>query len=221
MSFIPNLLTLMRLVLAPVVAWALWNAASPPNMGEDADLAAYLEASGDWAILAAALFTFAAFTDLLDGWAARALKADSRLGRLLDPIADKALVGLPLIVLAIIAWQNQSPLPMLLILGISTIVIVGRDLLITILRMTASDGEGARVTSLAKWKTTAELLAVGLPIFLVAATPVAERFGAEFSTAPWMIWSWMILLALAALLSAVTAIQYLTGTSKPAAPAAS
>lgn len=221
MSFIPNLLTLMRLVLAPVVAWALWNAASPPNMGEDADLAAYLEASGDWAILAAALFTFAAFTDLLDGWAARALKADSKLGRLLDPIADKALVGLPLIVLAIIAWQNQSPLPMLLILGISTIVIVGRDLLITILRMTASDGEGARVTSLAKWKTTAELLAVGLPIFLVAATPVAERFGAEFSTAPWMIWSWMILLALAALLSAVTAIQYLTGTSKPAAPAAS
>lgn len=221
MSFVPNLLTLLRLILAPVVAWALWNAASPPNMGEDADLAAYLDASGDWAILAAALFTFAAFTDLLDGWAARALNADSKLGRLLDPIADKALVGLPLIVLAIIAWQNASPLPMLLVLGISTLIIVGRDVVITILRMTASDGEGARVTSLAKWKTTAELLAVGLPIFLVAAPAIAERFGSEFSTAPWMIWSWMILLALAALLSAITAIQYLTGTAKPAAPAAS
>ncbi len=163
MSIVPNLLTLLRLILAPIVAWALWNAASPPGLGEDADLAAYLDASDGWAILAAGLFTFAAFTDLLDGWAARALDADSKLGRLLDPIADKALVGLPLIVLAIIAWRNDSPQAMMLVLGVSTLVIVGRDILITVLRMTASDGEGARVTSLAKWKTTAELLAVGRP----------------------------------------------------------
>lgn len=215
MSIVPNLLTLLRLILAPIVAWALWNAASPPGLGEDADLAAYLDASDGWAILAAGLFTFAAFTDLLDGWAARALDADSKLGRLLDPIADKALVGLPLIVLAIIAWRNDSPQAMMLVLGVSTLVIVGRDILITVLRMTASDGEGARVTSLAKWKTTAELLAVGLPIFLVAAPALAERMGSEFSTAPWMMWSWMILLALAAILSAVTAIQYLTGSSAP------
>ncbi len=217
MSIIPNLLTLLRLILAPIVAYALWKAAAPLASAADADLAAHLEASGDWAILAAALFTLAAVTDLLDGWAARALDADSKLGRILDPIADKALVGLPLIVLAVIAFNNGSPTPMIAILGVSTAVIVGRDLLITLLRMTASDGEGARVTTLAKWKTTAELLAVGLPIFLVAAPAIAERFGSEFSTAPWMIWSWMILLALAALLSAVTAIQYLTGKSAPAA----
>ena len=217
MSIVPNLLTLLRLILAPVVAFALWNAANPPGLAENADLAAHLQASDNWAVLAAALFTFAAFTDLLDGWAARALNADSKLGRLLDPIADKALVGLPLIVLAVIAWRNGSPDVMMLILGISTLVIVGRDILITVLRMTAADGEGARVTSLAKWKTTAELLAVGLPIFLFAAPGIAERFGSEFSTAPWMFWSWMILLALAAALSAFTAIQYLTASRTPAA----
>lgn len=215
MSIIPNLLTLLRLVLAPIVAFALWNAASPPGLAEGADLEAHQHTVGGWAILAAGLFTLAAFTDLLDGWAARALDADSKLGRILDPIADKALVGLPLIVLAIIAFQNSSPTAMLAILGISTAVIVGRDLLITILRMTAADGEGARVTSLAKWKTTAELLAVGLPIFLMAAPAIAERVGTEFSAAPWMIWSWLFLLALAALLSAVTAIQYLTASGEP------
>lgn len=216
MSLIPNLLTLLRLILAPIVAYALWRALSLPDANPALDLATQGPSEGDWAILAAGLFTFAAITDLLDGWAARALDAGSKLGRILDPIADKALVGLPLIVLTIIAFQQSSPMPMLAVIGISTLVIVGRDLIITILRMTASDGEGARVTQLAKWKTTAELLAVGLPIFLAAAPAIAARLGEEFSAAPWMIWSWLFLLGFAALLSAVTAIQYLTGSAKPA-----
>lgn len=216
MSLIPNLLTLLRLILAPIVAYALWRALSLPDANAALDLATRGPSEGDWAILAAGLFTLAAFTDLLDGWAARALDAGSKLGRILDPIADKALVGLPLIVLTVIAFQQSSPAPMLAVIAISTVVIVGRDLLITILRMTASDGEGARVTQLAKWKTTAELLAVGLPIFLAAAPAIAGRFGEDFSAAPWMIWSWLFLLGFAALLSAVTAIQYLTGSAKPA-----
>ena len=57
---------------------------------------------------------------------------------------------------------------------------------------------------------------LGLPIFLAAAPAIAARLGEEFSAAPWMIWSWLFLLGFAALLSAVTAIQYLTGSAKPA-----
>ncbi len=220
MSFVPNFLTILRLILAPIVAWALWKASVPPDLaaGEVVNSAAPA-ISNDAALLAAGLFALAALTDLFDGLAARAFDAESKLGRILDPIADKALVGLPLIVLSVIAIQNQNALwP---IIAGATAVIVLRDVLITILRMTASDGEGARVTSLAKWKTTAELLAVGIPIFLTAAPAIAEKIGrTEFAIAPWMIWGWLGLLALAALLSAITGLGYLTGSASKPAPEA-
>src|SRR6185295_14811224 len=96
--------------------------------------------------------------------------ADSKIGRILDPIADKALVGLPLIALSIVAWQIGQPLWPLI--AAATAVIIVRDLLITTLRLTSSDGEGARVSQLAKWKTAVELIAVGLPILMIAAPSI-------------------------------------------------
>jgi CDP-diacylglycerol--glycerol-3-phosphate 3-phosphatidyltransferase len=162
-----------------------------------------------WAVLAVILFVFAALTDLFDGMAARALKVDSKFGRMLDPIADKALVGLPLIAIAIVAWEaNWSTW---LVISIATGVIVGRDLLITVLRLLASDGEGARVSQLAKWKTAVELIAVGVPIVLAAMPAIMRLSGlGGFGVGPEAILAWTGLLALAALLSAVTAAQYLT-----------
>src|SRR5262245_16227876 len=100
LKHLPNLLTLLRLILAPVVAWAVWQAYAMPAeaaASNPQNFDAELSGAQAWALLAAGLFVFAALTDLFDGMAARALGVDSRFGRLLDPVADKALVGLPLI----------------------------------------------------------------------------------------------------------------------------
>ena len=127
---------------------------------------------------AAVFFVIAALTDLFDGMAARAFNAHSKLGRIIDPIADKALVGLPLIAIALvvsISWPGLvagigSPFGELTAAAIicSTGVIVVRDVTMTIVRLVSPDGEGARVSSLAKWKTALELLVIGLLLVLSA-----------------------------------------------------
>lgn len=219
LKHLPNALTLLRLILAPVVAWAVWQAYAMPveaAVSDPQNFDAELSGAQTWALLAAGLFVFAALTDLFDGMAARALGADSKLGRLIDPIADKALVGLPLIAISVVAWKAQWPLWWAI--AASTAVIVLRDLLISVLRFTSSDGEGARVSQLAKWKTAIELIAVGMPI-LFAAAPALVRLlglGEGFAISDAMTLGWIGLLALAALLSAVTALQYLA--AKPAQP---
>lgn len=212
LKHLPNALTLLRLILAPVVAWAVWQAYVTPTEATQTPGQFDAEMSGAqmWAVLAAGLFVFAALTDLFDGMAARALNVDSKFGRMLDPIADKALVGLPLIAISIIAWRAgwSTWLP----IAISTGIIVGRDLLITLLRLLAPDGEGARVSQLAKWKTAIELIAVGTPILLAAAPTIVRALGLgeSFGVGPEVMLGWTVILGLAAVLSALTAAQYLT-----------
>jgi cardiolipin synthase (CMP-forming) len=190
LKHLPNALTLLRLILAPIVAWAVWQA--------------YADASDalPWTVLAAAFFIVAALTDMFDGMAARAFNAESRFGRIIDPIADKMLVGLPLIALSIAALQQNKAFS--IIVALASAVIILRDLLITWIRFTAKDGEGARVSQLAKWKTAVELIAVGAPIVLAA-------FGALIPPV-WL--GCLALLTLAATLSAITGLQYLTAKPK-------
>lgn len=207
LKHLPNALTLLRLVLAPAVAWLVWLAYALPAQAEDVQAAG----AQTWALWAAGLFVLAAFTDLIDGYLARALKADSKLGRMLDPIADKALVGLPLIALSVVAFQIGQPLWILI--AAPTVVIVLRDVIVTLVRLTSPDGEGVRVSQLAKWKTAVELVAVGLPILMIAAPSLVRvsGLGQGFSTGPVMMFFWVGLLILAATLSAVTALQYAFG----------
>lgn len=207
---LPNALTLLRLILAPVVAYAVWEARSAfLGSGDGPVLLGGPETGAEaWALFAAVLFVFAALTDLFDGMAARALKIDSKFGRMLDPIADKALVGLPLIAISVVAWKAGWS-TWALVAG-STAIIVGRDLLITALRLVAPDGEGARVSRLAKWKTAVELIAVGAPIIFAAGPALARLAGASFGIGPEVTMVWTGLLMLAAGLSALTAVQYLT-----------
>jgi cardiolipin synthase (CMP-forming) len=212
LKHLPNALTILRLVLAPLVAWAVWQAYALPAqavVGSPEIFNGDLTGAQMWALLAAGLFVLAALTDLFDGMAARALNADSKFGRVLDPIADKALVGLPLIALSIVAWQIEQPLWPLI--AAATGVIIVRDVLITTLRLTSPDGEGARVSQLAKWKTAVELVAVGLPILMIAAPSLMRLsgMGQGFSGGPVMMFAWIGLLLVAATLSAVTALQYL------------
>jgi CDP-diacylglycerol--glycerol-3-phosphate 3-phosphatidyltransferase len=193
LKHLPNALTLLRLVLAPVIAWAIWSA----RLGEDKA----------WAIVAAVLFVIAALTDLFDGMAARALHAESRFGRIIDPIADKLLVGLPLIALSVLlcikGWEFW------LLVAAPTAVIVMRDVLMTIMRLTAPDGEGARVSQLAKWKTALELTVVGGAVLFPLAPPImgANIDGAlVLDTIAWLIWN--SALVVAAYLSAYTGVRY-------------
>ena len=80
---LPNVITFIRIVLAPVIAFILWQPQS-----------AYLGALG------LALFCFAGFSDWLDGWLARRLNTVSSVGRMLDPIADKLLIAACLLAFA-------------------------------------------------------------------------------------------------------------------------
>jgi CDP-diacylglycerol--glycerol-3-phosphate 3-phosphatidyltransferase len=185
---IPNALTLARLVLAPVVGYAAWR-----TFADDS-----------WGPVALGLFVVAALTDLFDGMAARAFDAHSKFGRVIDPIADKALVGLPLI--AISAGLLFQVAAHAWIVAIASAVIVCRDVGITLLRMTAADGEGIRVSKLAKWKTTVEMVAVAAAM-LALALP-----GLGVAVAGWMTFGWV------GLLSAITGLQYL-GAMRRAASA--
>lgn len=143
--------------------------------------------------LALVLFAVAAATDFLDGWLARRYGQESAFGRMLDPIADKAMVIVGLMLVLALAGPGPIPLALLLpaaIIGLREVVIAG-------VREFLGDVKLA-VTPLAKWKTTAQLIAVG---FLLAE-------GAFGGLAPVLGQLGLGLLWLAALLTAVTGWDY-------------
>jgi CDP-diacylglycerol--glycerol-3-phosphate 3-phosphatidyltransferase len=142
---LPNILTVGRLVLTLVVLVGL--SVQRPDW-----LRSELQA---WSFLA---FVVAAITDFFDGWLARRLKAESLLGAILDPIADKALVAAAIVGL-IAGGMSGLALPGGLILI--------REFSVSALRETlAPNGLRLPVTFLAKCKTTLQLVALGLLMFL-------------------------------------------------------
>lgn len=214
---IPNALTVTRLILAPIIAWLVWLSfdvwTNPPETVSPQQMIADLRAT------AAILFIIAALTDLFDGMIARRFDAHSKFGRIIDPIADKALVGLPLIAIALVSWRFQYFSWQVVV--IATAVIVLRDALMTIVRLASPDGEGIRVSSLAKWKTALELIVVGLFLALIAVQSQLDLMASAGSNNPLQMsimmigFLWPLLLAIAALLSAWTGYQYLAPKRKP------
>jgi len=153
LTSLPNLLTLSRIVVIPLVVAAFY-------------------ADGAWARWAACgLFVAAAVTDWFDGWLARQWNQVSAFGRFLDPIADKLLVAAVLFML--VAFDRVTP-PSLL----PALVILLREILVSGLReFLAEVRVGMPLTRLAKWKTAFQMLA--LPLLLVgeagpAAWPVQQ-----------------------------------------------
>lgn len=123
-----------------------------------------------WAMTAAlVIFLIAASTDFLDGYVARARGEVSALGAALDPLADKLLVAAALILLirnGVIAGGGV----------VAALTIILRELMVGGLREAVAQAGGALpVTTLAKWKTAAQLIAVGL---LLAAAPGSAFGGA-------------------------------------------
>jgi cardiolipin synthase (CMP-forming) len=143
---VPNLLTYGRIAAVPIVVACLyWQS---------------ILQGGLWLRwVALAIFIAAAITDFLDGYFARSLGQQSSFGRMLDPIADKLLVSSCLLMLAadetIKGWSLWA-----------AIVILCREILVSGLREYLAELRvSVPVTTLAKWKTTAQLVAIG---FLLA-----------------------------------------------------
>jgi cardiolipin synthase (CMP-forming) len=140
MTALPNLLTVLRIVLVPVFALAFWL---PGDTGR---------------LVAFAIFTLACISDGLDGFLARKLDAGSDFGRMLDPIADKILVGVALMMLvAADRFDGWKLVPAL--------VILSREILVSGLReFLAGARVGVPVTFLAKIKTAIQMIAIGAMI---------------------------------------------------------
>jgi CDP-diacylglycerol--glycerol-3-phosphate 3-phosphatidyltransferase len=145
---IPNILTVARVAAAPGVALAFALLPRP---------------LADWVALV--LFVTAALTDFLDGWLARKLNQISAFGRMLDPIADKAMVVIALAVLT--ALHGPEPL---LLLPVAAILL--RETLVSGLREFLKGAAVLSVTRLAKWKTTAQLSAIALMLASVPLTSI-------------------------------------------------
>ena len=147
---LPNLLTALRIVLAVLVFLGLAGAAGAlPFQDELTDLATRRALL----LACAAAFVIGAATDYFDGMLARRLNAQSAWGAMLDPIADKMAVGG-----AIIGLVALEPNASVVVAGG---VILLREFFVSGLRETgAARGLSFPVTRLAKWKTTAQLVAL-------------------------------------------------------------
>ena len=136
---LPNILTILRLLAAPGIVVAFLLLPRP---------------YADWTALI--LFLAASLTDWIDGQLARAWKQETKLGAMLDPIADKAIVLSALLALAAI-WQ-----PVFWII-LPAALIVFREVFVSGLREFLGDVAGTlKVTQLAKWKTTIQMIAIGV-----------------------------------------------------------
>ena len=144
---LPNLLTYGRVAAVPVVVGFLFW----PN-----------EPWARWSALA--VYVAAAITDFFDGYFARAWSQQSSLGRMLDPIADKLLVAAVLLILAADHTIHGATLW-------AAIIILCREILVSGLREYLAELRvPVPVTAVAKWKTTAQMVAIG---FLIAG-PAGE-----------------------------------------------
>lgn len=130
-------LTLLRIALIPVLAVTF-----------------YLPIAGAHSVCAI-IFTVAAITDWLDGYLARKLEQTTAFGAFLDPVADKLMVAVTLV---LIVQADPSPW-----LAVAAAIIIGREITIASLReWMAEIGQRAqvKVSSLGKYKTTAQMVAI-------------------------------------------------------------
>ena len=205
---LPNILTLLRLLAAPGVVLMFLYFTRP---------------WADW--FALILFISAAITDFLDGYLARAWKQESKLGAMLDPIADKAMVVIALLVIT--GYAGMDPWILL-----PATVIIFREVFVSGLREFLGDTAGTlKVTKLAKWKTTTQMIAISVlfatgifahmlidrmtgmddaliaEIFNGGDDPLGLRWLDQAARLSW--WGGVTLLWLAAVLTFVTGVDYL------------
>jgi len=134
---IPNLLTLFRLFLIPVFILCFYSG---------------VENARFWA---AFVFWLAAITDALDGYLARKLQQSTPFGAFLDPVADKVMVAVALVLIAVDSLSMWVTIP--------AIIMISREIVISALREWMAElGKRANVavSNLGKYKTIAQMLAL-------------------------------------------------------------
>lgn len=178
---LPNILTYGRVVAVPMVVGLLfWP-------------------EEDWARWTAlGIFALAAITDFFDGYLARAWQQQSSLGRMLDPIADKLLVAACLLMLVFDQEIDGFHVWAALVILLREILVSGLREFLAELRVSVP------VTAVAKWKTTAQLLALG---FLIAG-PAGEKVLPGCETIG------IVLLWIAAVLTLYTGWDYMKASWK-------
>lgn len=134
---LPNALTMLRILLIPVFAWLL--------LAEDGQ-------NSTLRMWAAAVFVVASITDFLDGYLARKRNLVTTFGKVADPIADKALTGIALIGLSFL-----GDLPWWV-----TILILGREIIVTLLRFWVIKHGVISASRGGKAKTVSQMLAITL-----------------------------------------------------------
>ncbi|MBP8082161.1 MAG: CDP-diacylglycerol--glycerol-3-phosphate 3-phosphatidyltransferase [Spirochaetes bacterium] len=131
---IPNLISLLRIFLMPLFLYLIFQP----------------ERSMKFAALI--VFSIASLTDFFDGWSARKLKQESELGKFLDPLADKVLVISTLVAFLMIDYL----IPLWMI-----IIIIGRDILVTVMRYIAvKKGMSIRTSRFGKIKTAFQMISI-------------------------------------------------------------
>ena len=189
MFALPNALTIMRIVLVPifVVAFVI--------PGDAARLVAF------------AVFALAGISDWLDGFAARKLKAGSDFGRMLDPIADKVLVAVALMMLVAegtFTRYSATTGMLSLVKLVPALIILSREILISGLReFLAGVSVSVPVSSIAKFKTAVQMIAIGAMIL----TPLADVFVPGMPSRSYAAVAY-ILLWVAAALTVYTGVIY-------------
>ena len=174
---LPNSITLLRILLVPVFITLLF--ASPEKSGVER-----------W--VATAIFVIAISTDGIDGAIARKRNLITNLGKLLDPIADKALIGGALVSLSILGELSWF----------ITGAILFRELAITIYRLVVAKRRVLAASPGGKFKTVMQSIAIG---FLLS--PFDYYF-------PWLIPIEMVLIYFALFVTIITAIQYIDAELK-------
>ena len=135
---IPNILTIGRIIIVPFFVFAFYL---PGFYGD---------------VIAFALFIVASFTDSLDGLLARMFKEESKLGELLDPIADKIIVAAALILLVMNGTIKNYEV-------VAAIIILTREILISGLREFLAKGQVKMpVSNLAKLKTFLQMFSIAI-----------------------------------------------------------
>lgn len=163
---LPNLLTLARIGLVPAFVAAFWL---PMPMGR-------------W--VAFVVFIIAAITDYADGWIARRRQAESRLGQMLDPIADKLLISSALMMLVYMDdIRGFVIIPALIILAREILVSGMREFLATI-------AVQVPVSSVSKFKTAVQVLALAV---LILAPAVEHVWGGVHQAGIVALWGAAVL----------------------------
>jgi CDP-diacylglycerol--glycerol-3-phosphate 3-phosphatidyltransferase len=185
---LPNVLTMVRLLLVPVFGWVL--------------LSDPLVASARW--WAAAVFGLALLTDFVDGQIARRFALVTNFGKLWDPLADKAITGMAWVGLSII-----GELPWWV-----TIVVLVREWGITVLRFAIVKWGIMAANRGGKIKTMLQTWVLGLwimPVHLYyAPQPITASAGSWWDYVPgWLFWLKVALMVITVIWTVVTGLDYL------------